>query len=356
MRRSTQAEFSRRDFIVGGSLALAASSLGRTAEPLPVPPITTTSGVEEAFFIRAGGLEQWVQMRGEDRLNPVILCLNGGPGASWIPWSEQFVPWEKAFTVVLWDQRGEGQTQIRSGDGVVETYALERMQDDGVELARALCRFLGKRKVILLGHSWGAILGLHMLRTEPGLFHAYVGTGQIVHRQRGFALMYDYMMRKAQSANDESAIATLRMLGPGPYPPGVYKDASKVALHDAVWSKYQPRADVEAIASINKTVARYLQQFPAFKFGASMASFERLADAIMQTTPKALGTDFGVPIFFFQGTDDFVAPAPLTKTYLEQLDAPAKTLVELDAGHFAWINQPETFLKNLVSRVRPLAV
>jgi pimeloyl-ACP methyl ester carboxylesterase len=334
---------------------MLAAPLTTAAETLPIPPITAARGVDEAFFWKIGGIDQWVQIRGEDRRNPVILCLNGGPGATWIPWTELFLSWEKAFTVVLWDQRGEGQTQLRSGDALSETYSLQRMQQDGIELARLLARHLGKRQVILLGHSWGVILGMHMLRAQPDLFAAYVGTGQLVDRQRGFAIMYDYLMAKARAVDDQAAITTLATLGRGPYPPDVYRDAAKVALHEAVWNKFQPQSDIEAIASINSVVGRYRKQFPDFRFGSSMVSNRQLQDTVMATTPQTLGLRFAMPIFFFQGKQDLIAPQTLTQAYLEQLHAPKKALVEFQAGHFPWINQPERFLDALASRVRPLA-
>jgi proline iminopeptidase len=45
-----------------------------------------------------------------DRSNPVLLVVHGGPGESQWPVADKYVPWQKAFTVVLWDQRGAGHT------------------------------------------------------------------------------------------------------------------------------------------------------------------------------------------------------------------------------------------------------
>ena len=56
---------------------------------------------------------------------------------------------------------------------------LGRMTQDGIELTEYLCEHLGKRKVILVAHSFGTILGLRMIREKPDRFFAYVGTGQV---------------------------------------------------------------------------------------------------------------------------------------------------------------------------------
>ena len=42
--------------------------------------ITTDTGIQENKYITINGIEQYLQIRGEDRNNPIILWLHGGPG------------------------------------------------------------------------------------------------------------------------------------------------------------------------------------------------------------------------------------------------------------------------------------
>ena len=53
--------------------------------------IDAAKGVDEASYVSIGGIEQWVTIRGEDRSNPVLLFLHGGPGDVTNPWS--FAEW-----------------------------------------------------------------------------------------------------------------------------------------------------------------------------------------------------------------------------------------------------------------------
>jgi hypothetical protein len=73
--------------------------------------VGTLNGIDEGRYVAIGGIEQWITIRGEDRRNPVLLFLHGGPGDATNPWGYAgFRPWLKAFTVVQWDQRGAGRT------------------------------------------------------------------------------------------------------------------------------------------------------------------------------------------------------------------------------------------------------
>jgi hypothetical protein len=72
----------------------------------------TKSGqrVDEDGFVSIGGIDQWIAIHGEDARSPVILYLHGGPAEAQSPFLKEFIPWEKNFIVVNWDQRGSGKT------------------------------------------------------------------------------------------------------------------------------------------------------------------------------------------------------------------------------------------------------
>src|ERR1700730_2536534 len=95
--------------------------------------IQSPNGIEEGMYVKIGGIDQWIQIRGEDRGNPVILFVHGGPGGSTIPMPSGWQPWEKFFTIVQWDQRGAGRTFRATGSSIAATMTLAQMTQDGVE-------------------------------------------------------------------------------------------------------------------------------------------------------------------------------------------------------------------------------
>lgn len=82
-----------------------------------------------------------------------------------------------------------------------------------------------------------------------------------------------------------------------------------------------------------------------------------MSGPVMKVDLKALGPDFAIPIFVFEGPDDYITSPELAKAYLVTLNAPRKDFVMLPAGgHFAVFTHPADFLKEMNARVRPLAL
>ena len=42
-------------------------------------------------------------------------------------------------------------------------------------------RLFKQDKLFVLGHSWGTVLGMHMVKRHPEWLHAYIGVGQVVN-------------------------------------------------------------------------------------------------------------------------------------------------------------------------------
>jgi pimeloyl-ACP methyl ester carboxylesterase len=319
--------------------------------------IHTPDGIDEAGYVTLGGIPHWVQIRGTDRANPVLLCLHGGPGGTWIPVTRLFLPWERHFTVVQWDQRGAGKTLKASGPAIAATMSVETMTRDGLELAEHLRARLGKEKIILLGHSWGSILGTNMVRRRPELFHAYVGTGQVSDLPRSLKLEYERLLEQARAAKDVTTLRKLAEIGPPPF-----TNARQAAVFFDRSSVYQPQSDGVAMDELKRSL---LSPPPGYSLRDEVNRFRgfaavppwRLYEEMLNTRLGEIGTEFRVPIFFIQGNEDRVTPAALARAYLDGIEAPHKELVLLEGGgHFAVWSMAERFADELVMRVRPRAL
>ncbi len=315
--------------------------------------ILSPKGIDEGSFVKIGGIEQWITIRGQDRDNPVLLFLHGGPGDVTNPWSfALFAPWEKYFTVVQWDERGSGRTLRKSGPAVAPTITVDRMVQDGIELTEYLRKHLGKEKIITVGHSFGSILGTRMAKARPDIFYGCVGTGQVADGSKNPSVTYEALVKKAKATGDQRAIEELSRVGP---PPWNSVDGYRVQHK---WANAFEGADQFLDATIGLALVapgNSVQDINDSGDG-QLLSGERLWPQVKSIQPADLGLEFSIPFFVFQGEEDFTTSTALARQYLESVKAPRKEFVLIKGGgHFAVFMRSDQFLQELVARVRPLA-
>lgn len=352
--------------ILVGALSVAAlfavdfSAEGQAADtPNKVAISSSPRAVDEQEFVKIGGVEQWVSIRGNDRDAPVLLMVHGGPGAAWSGFSAQEASWrnwEKDFIVVCWDQRGAGRTFGRSGP-VGDDISIERMAQDGVEVTQFVEQRLHKSRVILMGVSWGSVVGVYMVKARPDLFYAYVGTGQVVNWRKGEVVGYAQTLERARAAKDQEAIDALEKIGPAPY-----RAQRSLGVHSNWAGHFEPGAMTSAELLAMPFSAPGYSKADAQNWLSGLETSqdhflgEQMDGPLERLDLTELGTNFAVPVFIFQGAEDDITPASLAKSFADALHAPKVQYVPIaNAGHYAFITKPDLFLKLLNERVRPLA-
>jgi pimeloyl-ACP methyl ester carboxylesterase len=315
--------------------------------------IDPMKGIDEALFTNIGGIDQWIGIRGQNRENPVLLILHGGPGLAESPFPRDFLfSWTKDFTLVNWDQRGAGKTFGKSGP-LDASVTVDRMAQDGVEVAEFIRTRLHKPKIVLVGLSWGTALGVRMARARPDLFYAYVGTGQSVNQGKYKAIGYSQLIVEARARHDSKAITELEANGPPPY------DSMLKATVYTKWANaYEP----------GQPSTWQLISFVFFDSEAGpwdlrnylrglINSDDHFRSPVETDDLPSLGRDFAIPFFVFQGALDNVTPVPPVRAYVDTITAPRKELVLIpNAGHNVMATRSDEFLRLLVQRVRPLAI
>lgn len=315
--------------------------------------ITAPNGIDDARYVEIGGIQQWITMRGEDLSNPVLLVLHGGPGDATNPWGYAgFRSWLKTFTVVQWDQRGAGRTLGNNDPSLTPTITIERMVQDGIELAELLRGSLEQERIILVGHSWGSILGAFMVKARPDLFHAFVGTGQVADPARNYRVAYDALLEKAESLGDERAIHELQEVGPPPY-----ADGRGYAVRRK-WSNLFEGADffISSMLGLALTAPGYSLRDVSDWIDGQGVSAERLIPETNALAAETLGGEFAVPVVVIQGAEDFTTPTSLARAFVDSIRAPRKAFAAVEGGgHFAVFMKSDAFLNELVTWVLPLA-
>jgi len=318
--------------------------------------ISAGNGIDETTFLRIGNTRQWLSIRGQDRRNPVVLVLHGGPGASLGGMALSFVPWERDYVVVHWDQPGAGRTFGEAGRVFNPSLTIESIAADGTRIAEFLRSHMQQNQIILVGWSWGSALGIHMVKTRPDLFAAYFGTGQVVSMTEGEALAYARVLAKARQRGDADAVAELERIGPPPY-----HSLQELGVQRKWASAYEEYASNVTMVVDGLLAPRFsltdnydfvsgLIQSQNHFFGRSMNG------PFIDADLRRLGAEFAVPIFVVQGTEDDYTPAALSRAYVGGLSAPDKEFIAIDgAGHFAIVSRGDEFLTAMKARLRRIA-
>jgi pimeloyl-ACP methyl ester carboxylesterase len=319
--------------------------------------IRDASGIDEAFFVAVRGTQQWITIRGRKRSNPVLMMIHGGPGVSNGAFAVDLLPYETDFTVVQWDQPGAAKSSVRAGRTTDPNLTMAGVTQDGIGVAEFLKAHLHRNKIILLGWSWGSIIGVEMVRKRPDLFAAYVGTGQIVNEQAGEAISYSRVLERAYAARDEQAVRELEA-GPPPYSrqaelgtqrkwSSIYAGDSTPIVEIVRLAVFAPRYSLGDIWGYLTGVVASQNHFIGVNMEGEFTKVDLMAGNIV----------FAVPIFIIQGTEDVWTPADLSRVFVARLTAPEKAFIPIEgAGHAALVRNASAFLKAMNSRVRPIGI
>ncbi|WP_034592834.1 alpha/beta fold hydrolase [Hamadaea tsunoensis] len=310
-------------------------------------------GIVEEHYLPVGGVEQWVQIRGEDRANPVLLVLHGGPGSPYAVFTPLIRSWEKDFTVVQWDRRGVGKTRARSGpaDPGANTYA--QLLADAIEVVEWVRRHLGKDQVVLLAGSMGTLLGLPLARRRPDLFSALVCTDMYADMHRNEEAGYRMTLERVRAAGNAKAVRALEAIGADPSAWDLRAWQTKMD-----WTMKTDPTTPNGVTKLLFPLAFTSPLYSLADVRHLLAGFidtqKQMYAEVMRYDAYADGTVFEVPFHLLQGATDVLTVTGLAQEFFEAVSAPVKEMVLIEgASHFAAFTQPDRFLDALRRTVLP---
>ncbi|MCM3768590.1 alpha/beta fold hydrolase [Neobacillus niacini] len=298
--------------------------------------------------VMIGGVKQSIMIRGENRENPVLLMVHGGPGQSEIYLSHMLNgPLEKHFTIVNWDQRGAAKSY--SMDVKPEHMTLAQLLADGEEVIQYVRNKLNKpqEKFYLHGHSFGTILGVLMAKKYPEYFHAYIGTAQVVGLLDNLITSYDWTMKRAKELGNQKAITELEQIGKPPF-----HHFSKGLWKYSVWlakfgGKMYNSQGTEIFKGIFSAPEYSLLDKLRF-FRGSLFSVKHMHQELLQTNLKEIVASIDIPVYFFLGKHDYSAPHELAHEYFQVLQAPGKELIWFEkSGHMPQFEESSKYVEEL---------
>jgi pimeloyl-ACP methyl ester carboxylesterase len=299
-----------------------------------------------------GGVEQWIALRSYSISNPILLFLHGGPGTAQILFSRKSqTKLEKDFIVVNWDQRGAGRSYkstLKKDEMRIESFI-----SDAEELSETLLKRFNQKKLFLVGHSWGSIIGAYLSAKRPDLFWAYVGIGQVVNMDQGEKLSYKFTLDEASRINNTKAIRELENIGGPPY-----KDLSAAGVQRKWLAKFNGETyKGTSLGTIFKNISiRDIGPLGLFKFiKGAMFSLQSLEEQQNKVNLFIDVPEIKVPVFFCSGRRDYNVPFELVVQYMNKLRAPYKEMIWFDkSAHLPNFEEPDKFRDICISRLKSL--
>ena len=314
--------------------AALAGALIWKALPSRTAPIEGADPIAELIPVEIGGLTQWLLFRGADRKAPILLWLHGGPGSAQIPIRTVTAALEQDFVVVHWDQRGAGKSNPPNFDPA--TMTLERFLSDAREVTALLQTQLADQPIIVLGHSWGTMLGARLVARWPEDYAGYIAVGQQVDTIRGVEITLDWL----RDAAPESELVGMT--------PMAFRDHSLYVHLMQELEAYGGGMNVSLVSMLPRALAApeyrlpdYLRWFKGANRGSGPMWPEYLERNLIDEVPR-----MPVPILVIAGADDMNTPIPLVRDWLTQVESPeGKRLVIFEAsGHAPFLTETDRFV------------
>lgn len=294
-----------------------------------------------------GEMEQWILARGNNKDNPILLFLHGGPGLPMMPFHQHFQSEiEEKYVVVHWDQRGTGKSY--SEDIPSESMNLSQILSDAHQLVSILKQRFCKDKIYLAGHSWGSIIGINLVNLYPEDFYGFISIGQVVDYSKSLNISRNFALEEAKMQDCQEAVNELKVVGESPV-----NDDTKLSVILKNVRRFGGNMHKEVnFLSIAKNCKEYtesdLNNVPkGLSFSDKYLWNEVISTNIMDTI-----IDSKIPIYFFCGKYDYMTPTILVEEYYKKIDTSFKKIVIFEnSAHFPYIEEPNRFAEEIVKIV-----
>lgn len=284
--------------------------------------------------------------------------IHGGPGCSEMGVCVSYQkPWLDRYTVVNWDQRYVGATALLSGATPERDFALDDIVEDAHELSLYLLKKYGREKLVILGHSWGSVVGSQLASRYPELFYGFIGWGQVVNMVKNEKVSIAHTRQLALKENDQETIKKLDALMPYPDP----KDSTDEMMQKLMAStnikyyygygslKFQNLTDyTDYLITLAKGNPDYPDEAIPF-MDNSLAYTEVFCRDVFHFDLLEASPKYKIPVLFVFGDNDWQTPFSLGKEYLEKLEAPYKSFYLIPkSGHSTTLDNPDGFTDYLI--------
>lgn len=327
--------------------------------------IDTKNGIQESTYIDIDGMKQYIQIRGENTENPVMIFIHGGPASPMGYVSAYYQKeLESELTIINYDQRGCGRTYYTNDcDANAD---IDLLVDDLNAIVEYAKERFGKKKVIIAGHSWGTVIGSIYVQEHPENVNCYIGISQITN-------LYENKLNAARTAlekdeikgtEDEHKLTELieRMSKVSEYNHMSLDDLGQLV---SITSKYIAcEGEMSGLSQMITGITSPDMSFDDIKWFISQMDTQKffaqnkklMEYAFFGFDINTLSKTYNVPVYYLAGKGDYAVCQEDVEAYYESIKAPDKAFYWIEnTGHSMFIDNPKVYcdtIKDILSKIQ----
>lgn len=291
--------------------------------------------LDEKISFELDGSRYPLRIRSNDINNPVVLFLHGGVGS---PDRGQVMKYQSPladrFTLVAWDQRGAGLAYTAADRKNYQNITKDSYVEDAHNVVMYLKKRFEKDKIIVVGHSFGSVLGVWLVEKYPEDVTAFVGVGQCIDYLHNEEYSYRFALEESKRIGDKKSIAKLEKIGApidGVYRGNHFKSLVKqrAVLHKLGGATYANRKPYwqELLFHDVPIMRREYSLGGLLKYVKGLMILPKTP--LAGTDPKFLDTvkKLDVPVYLLLGHHDQNCSYELAQKWYDALEAPDKKLI-----------------------------
>lgn len=301
--------------------------------------------------ITLGGYKQWILIRTHNVKNPLLLFLHGGPGSTEMGFAHKYEKkLEEHFIFVNWDQRGSGKSFSRKIPK--DSMNIEQFVSDAHELVLHLMKRFKKDKIVLVGHSWGSMLGVLLVQRYPELFSAYVGIGQATNLTENEKVSYQFTLDEARKRGNKKAERQLLKLQPPYFDDIMQLNKQRKWMNKFGGALYNQTSIWPLLKVMFGAPEFTIRDILKFLQGTVFSNKSMWSEIIEKTDLPKDACKFSIPVYFIMGKYDYNTPYVLAEAYFKKIQAPKKEFICFEkSAHSPNYEEPEKFDEVMVEKV-----